>query len=101
MTHLLEKMAYVGDVPWHGIGNQLGANQPIEVWAEQAGMDWSICESPVSFMTSDAGNVNEIASFPENKVLFRSDTKTPLSVVSQRFQVVQPSEILEFYRDLT
>jgi len=28
-------------------------------------------------------------------------TKTPLSVVSSRYQVVQPREILEFYRDLT
>ena len=25
----------------------------------------------------------------------------PIGVVSQRFQVVQPGEILEFYRDLT
>jgi phage/plasmid-like protein (TIGR03299 family) len=101
MAHLLEKMAYVGDVPWHGIGNQLSANQPIEVWAQQAGMDWSIREAPVSFLTRDSDGFGAIASFPENKVLFRSDTKTPLSVVSQRFQVVQPSEILEFYRDLT
>lgn len=101
MAHLLEKMAYIGDVPWHGLGNQLSANQPIEVWAEQAGMAWSIRESPVSFKTSDAGSVGAIASFPENKVLFRSDTQAPLSVVSQRFQVVQPREILEFYRDLT
>src|SRR5476649_280539 len=101
MAHLLEQMAYIGDVPWHGIGNRLSANQPIEIWAKQAGMDWSIRESPVSFMTSDADSVGAIASFPENKVLFRSDTKTPLSVVSQRFQAVQPREILEFYRDLT
>jgi len=34
-------------------------------------------------------------------VLFRSDTNTPLSVVSQRYQVVQPGDILGFYRDLT
>lgn len=101
MAHLLEKMAYVGDVPWHGLGNQLSANQPIEVWAQQAGMDWSIRESPVSFMTGDTDNLSVIQSFPENKVLFRSDTKAPLSVVSQRFQVVQPGDILEFYRDLT
>jgi phage/plasmid-like protein (TIGR03299 family) len=101
MAHLLENMAYVGDAPWHGLGNQLGAGQPIEVWAQQAGMDWNIRESPVSFMTDDSGSLSSIVSFPENKVLFRSDTKAPLSVVSQRFQVVQPSEILEFYRDLT
>jgi phage/plasmid-like protein (TIGR03299 family) len=34
-------------------------------------------------------------------VLYRSDTRAPLSVVGNRFKVVQPEEILEFYRDLT
>jgi hypothetical protein len=40
MAHQLEQMAYVGETPWHGLGNQLTQNQPIEVWAQQAGMDW-------------------------------------------------------------
>lgn len=101
MAHLLETMAYFHETPWHGLGNQLSAGQPIEVWAQQAGMDWRICESPVSFVTDEATSPGVIASYPENKVLFRSDTHAPLSVVSQRFQVVQPREILEFYRDLT
>ena len=39
--------------------------------------------------------------FEEQRVLYRSDTHAPLSVVSQRYQEVQPKEILEFYRDLT
>ncbi|KXS36648.1 MAG: hypothetical protein AWU55_2977 [Halomonadaceae bacterium T82-2] len=34
-------------------------------------------------------------------MLYRSDTQAPLSVVSQRYKVVQPEEVLEFYRDLT
>jgi hypothetical protein len=38
--------------------------------------------------------------FEEQRVLYRSDTHAPLSV-SQRFQEVQPMEILHFYRDLT
>lgn len=101
MAHSLEQMAHIGDTPWHGLGNQLSAHEPIEVWARQAGMDWQIHEAPVRFMTDTAGSMGEIESFPENKVLFRSDTKSPLSVVSQRYKVVQPSEILEFYRDLT
>jgi phage/plasmid-like protein (TIGR03299 family) len=33
--------------------------------------------------------------------MYRSDTKAALSVVSGRYQVVQPREVLEFYRDLT
>lgn len=101
MAHLLEQMAYVGATPWHGLGNQLDTNQPIEVWAKQAGMDWQIREAPVRFMTGKDDDSDAIESFPENKVLFRSDTNSPLSVVSQRYKVVQPSEILEFYRDLT
>jgi phage/plasmid-like protein (TIGR03299 family) len=94
-------MAFVGETPWHGLGNQLTSGQPLEVWAKQAGMDWTIKESPVRFMTETAGNLGAIMSFPDNKVLFRSDTNAPLSVVSQRYQVVQPRDILEFYRDLT
>ena len=42
-----------------------------------------------------------ILPFEEQRVLYRSDTHAPLSVVSQRYQEVQPLEILEFYRDLT
>ncbi len=101
MAHLVESMAYVGQTPWHGLGHQLPAQQPLEVWAQQAGMDWEIRETPVRFITGAAGNLGAIESFPDNKVLFRSDTNAPLSVVSQRYQVVQPREILEFYRDLT
>ncbi len=100
MAHLLEQMAYVGETPWHGLGNQLEANQPIEFWAKQAGMNWQIREAPVRFMTGGGGS-DTAGSFPESKVLFRSDTNAPLSVVGHRFKVVQPSEILEFYRDLT
>jgi phage/plasmid-like protein (TIGR03299 family) len=42
-----------------------------------------------------------IMPFEEQRVLYRSDTHAPLSVVSQRFQEVQPMEILHFYKDLT
>src|SRR5690554_787683 len=101
MAHLVEQMAYVGRTPWHGLGNQLAEQQPLEVWMQQAGLDWNIKESPVRFINSDKGHLGEILSFEDQKVLYRSDTHAPLSVVSQRYQVVQPREVLEFYRDLT
>lgn len=101
MAHLIESMAFKGSTPWHGLGNHLTENQPIEVWAKQAGMDWNIREAPVRFVAEHDANISSIHTFPENKVLFRSDTNAPLSVVSQRYQVVQPRSILEFYRDLS
>lgn len=98
--HLIQTMAYAGEKPWHGLGNKLAPHQPIETWREQAGMDWQIEQSEVRYITG-SNNVGVINAFPEQKVLYRSDTKAPLAVVSKRFQVVQPGEILEFYRDLT
>jgi phage/plasmid-like protein (TIGR03299 family) len=101
MAHQIEQMAYFGDTPWHGVGQQLSRHQPLEVWREQAGMNWRIEESPVRFIADGVGHLGSIHSFPEQKVLYRSDTRAPLSVVSQRYKVVQPEEVLEFYRDLT
>ncbi|WP_124083877.1 DUF932 domain-containing protein [Burkholderia gladioli] len=100
--HLVQTMAYVGQEPWHGLGNRLAPNQPIEVWADRAGMNWTIESSEVRFVASGSGSgIGTIHAFPDQKVLYRSDNELPLSVVSARYQVVQPRQILEFYRDLT
>jgi phage/plasmid-like protein (TIGR03299 family) len=101
MAHQVQQMAYTGAEPWHGLGNRLPTKQSIEVWQKSAGMNWEIKETPVRFMADNAGALGSIHSFEEQKVLYRSDTKEALSVVSQRYQVVQPREVLEFYRDLT
>ena len=101
MAHQIEQIAYVGETPWHGLGNQLSPHQPIEVWAEQAGMDWRIESSDVSYMAQNERGQSIIMPYEEQRVLYRSDTHAPLSVVSQRYQEVQPKQILEFYRDLT
>ena len=98
--HLVETMAYAGERPWHGLGKKLAAGQSIEQWRQSAGMDWAIEEADVRFV-SGRGGVGTLEAFPQQKVLYRSDNKHPLAVVSQRFQVVQPGEVLEFYRDLT
>ena len=101
MAHLIETMAYAGQTPWHGLGEHLPEQQPLEVWAEAAGMNWQIQESPVHYAIDNPLNVSMFGTFDEQKVLYRSDTNTALSVVSNRYQVVQPMEVLEFYRDLT
>jgi hypothetical protein len=98
MSHLIESMAFVGATPWHGLGNPLSPQQPLEVWLTEAGMDWRIEQSDVLFNVADDGM--HIRPFADSKVLYRSDSLAPLSVVSPRYKVVQPSEVLEFYRDL-
>ncbi len=104
MSHLIETMAYAGQTPWHQLGHALPHKQPLDVWAQAAGMQWHIRETPVRYLATDQGDSHlygEALEFPEQKVLYRSDTKAALSVVSQRYKVVQPREVLEFYRDLS
>ncbi|MDO3558658.1 DUF932 domain-containing protein [Ralstonia pseudosolanacearum] len=98
MAHCVETMAYVGDTPWHGLGSQLTAHQPFTTWLTEAGMDWTIEQSDVLFKVGSDGL--HIRSHTDAKVLYRSDTLAPLSVVSPRYKVVQPSEVLHFYQDL-
>lgn len=100
MAHLVETMAYTGAEPWHGLGNRLPAEAPLETWQEAAGMNWQIHETPVLYNVAGDQGLH-VKSNPDAKVLFRSDTHAPLSVVSPRYKVVQPHDVLEFYRNLT
>ena len=86
---------YVGEAAWHGLGQALTQDSPIEVWKKEAGFDWRINEVPVKF-----NNGTDDVIFPDRIALFRGDTKAPLSIVSADYHVVQPDEVLEFFRDL-
>ena len=72
--HLVETMAYAGEKPWHGLGKKLEAQQPIEVWKVNAGMDWQIEASEVRYITGGT-TVGVINAFPEQKVLTPSRWK--------------------------
>lgn len=86
------EMAYTGEAPWHGLGQVLTPDSPIEVWQKEAGMDWLVKRSRVRF--------GESQIFENHHVLFRSDTKVPLGIVGKQYKIVQPPEVLEFFRDL-
>lgn len=93
-----DAFAYVGQKAWHGLGQQLTEDADLEVWRKEAGMDWSIKVSDVFYK---AGKSDALITMPERKLFYRSDNKAGLAVVSDNFKLVQPGEILEFYRDLT
>ena len=92
------EMAYVGDVPWHGLGQQLTHGATIEEWQVAAGMDWKIQRSKVRYFADREGTTQ--LEVPDQHVLFRSDSKAPLGLVSAKYKAVHPREVLEFFRDL-
>lgn len=91
------EMAFTGERReiWHGQGQQLPVGASIEEWQAAAGMDWRIARSRVRY--GEAPNQYVIE---DQHVLFRSDNKAALGIVSDKYKVVQPGEVLEFFRDL-
>lgn len=89
-------MAYVGDLPWHSLGQELTVEAPIETWVVEAGLNYGVKTSPTMFVVG-----GKTITVPDSKTLYRDDTNAPLGIVSEtRFHESQPSEVLEFYRDL-
>jgi hypothetical protein len=72
-------MAFAGQTPWHGLGQALTPDASIETWTNEAGLNYTVKESPVLFQTDATTNPEE---FKGRKVLHRSDTGAALAVVS-------------------
>lgn len=89
-------MAYVGDAPWHSLGSKLTEGAPLEVWAREAGLNFIVNAADVQFETPAGNKV-----YDSRRVLYRNDTNAPLAVVGSKYKVVQPMEVLEFFRNLT
>jgi phage/plasmid-like protein (TIGR03299 family) len=88
--------AFAGAKAWHGFGNRLTADAPLETWIEQAGLAYQIRMAAVSYL--DAHNVQRMAD--GRTVLYRDDTGTALGVASDGYKPVQPREVIEFFRSL-
>lgn len=94
------EMAYIGPTPWHGLGQTMEENASIDEWAAAARMNWEIQRATVMYPVMNDDLEIESLMMPERNVLYRSDTKKALSIVSNGYKIVQPREILEFYKDL-
>lgn len=82
---------------WHGLGQVVDAADVhnVDHWRVAAGMDWKVCRSRVRF-----GEGAQQRTMDDQHVLFRSDTKAPLGIVSKQYKTVQPGQVVEFFRDL-
>lgn len=104
MAHQLDtsngrnNMAYVGETPWHGLGQKISADASKAEVQTAAGLDFEIKKAPISMTLEDGTSI----AVPEmnRSVLYRSDTNAPLSIMSTNgFHIVQPEEIVSFIFD--
>lgn len=77
---------------WHGLGQQVEEDASIEEWRAAAGMQFKVARSRVRF-----GEGPQQKVWDDQHVLFRSDTKEPIAVVSSQYKIVQPADAFDFF----
>lgn len=90
----VETMAYVGEEPWHGLGNKVEAGVTDEQMVKAAGLDWNVRLVPL--FTKLEAKYNELTG---RIGMVRDDTGALLDIVGSRYQPAQNHEILRFFRE--
>jgi len=93
MAHMVETMAYAGEVPWHGLGTKVPADLTPEQMLEKAGLNWNVveCEDYVDF------HGKKIPT--GNKSLIRDTDGKVLTTVGENWNPLQNRDAFEFFTD--
>ncbi|MDB4350299.1 DUF932 domain-containing protein [bacterium] len=95
MVNGVAQMAYAGDLPWHGLGQQVSDDITTDGMMKAAGLDWSVTKQPMYYM-DDLGEMGEV---PGKSALVRSSDNKVMDIVGQDWNPVQNAEAFEFFRE--
>ena len=93
MAHMVETMAYAGEVPWHGLGVPVSNDLTPEQMMEKAGVDWEVQEVE-AFIQYDGRRIPT-----GQKSLVRVTDGKILTNVGENWNPVQNSEAFDFFHE--
>lgn len=102
MAHLVETMAYAGDVPWHGLGVNVDPNLGVDDMLVKAGLDWTVSKRQMfALRHAKDGTPTEAAIIPTTgyHALVRDSDEHVLDVVGDNYVPVQNKQAMEFFRE--
>lgn len=100
MSNDRENMVYRGATPWHKLGTQFTGDETFDEWRVAAGFGWEAQARALAYKATHVAGHEIDVPLDSHKVLVRSDTENVLGVVGKDYKVVQPSQVLEFFRDI-
>lgn len=104
MTNGRANIAFIGsrqDI-WHRLGQEMAPGMSVQEWAKAAGLDWQAIKVP-AIAALDGAQFDHIEPSKRFQVVdgqfhvVRSDNGRPLGYVSDRYQPVQPSDVLGWF----
>lgn len=83
------------DTPWHGLGQVIPQNQPLDVWMKMSNLNWQ-AERTSALFRDTTGLLHK----SETDILYRNDNFMQLGTCSDKYKIVQPNEVINFFEDL-
>ena len=102
MAHNVETMAWVNDVPWHGLGVKVDSNLTPLQMQEAAQLDWTVSKRPS--YTIDAPEWSEdvgIMQTPNTFHIVRDSDNTVLSHCGRDYIPIQNEDVFKFFKRFT
>ena len=100
MSHEVEKMAYAGQTPWHGLGEKVSNDLTPKQMLKAAGLDWTVSKAPVYFDKKN-GKASEMSKIDGKFALIRDTDQSVLSMVGATYKPVQNEDALGFFKQFT
>jgi len=93
MAHMVETMAYAGELPWHGLGEKVSNDLTPAQMMQKAGVDWEVheVESFIEF--------NGVRKSTGQKSLVRGTDGKILTNVGEDWKPVQNQTAFEFFSE--
>jgi len=93
MAHMVETMAYAGELPWHGLGTKVPADLTPRQMMDKAGVDWRVNLVPTY------ADVNGSKVSTGQKALVRETDNRVLTNVGGNWNPVQNEEAFDFFTE--
>ena len=108
MAHMVESMAYAGEVPWHGLGNRVNNGMSPEEMMVAAGIDWSVSKRPAYVSTvAHVSNLYDptatapVQLVPDSNFIVRDTDNAVLSVCGSTYVPFQNDDVMGFFKKFT
>lgn len=92
MVSNVETMAFVDQLPWHGLGIKVGDDLTPDQMLIAAGCDWTVSKRPLAY---DAGS--SAAQITDRYALVRDTDHQFLDIVGKTFKPTQNRDAFEFF----
>lgn len=83
---------------WHRLGQEMKEGMDTTEWAKEAGLDWEAEKYPAYFGTFHQEGMEGYHKVNNGYHIVRKDTNYPLGYVTNRYKIVQPKEVLDWFQ---